>query len=65
MKMIILADEQYETLCNELASLEAYHWNDNSKHADACGSKILYELKEHSISEEEKDKILSMISVMW
>ena len=41
MKNLILTDEEYDMLVNELSSLSGYHWNDDRIHADDCGSKIL------------------------
>jgi len=41
MKQIILTDEEYVILIDELQSLWSYHWNDDKIHADDCGSKIL------------------------
>lgn len=41
MKKIILTDEEYVILIDELQSLWNYHWNDDAIHADNCGSKIL------------------------
>jgi hypothetical protein len=41
MREIILTDEEFETLLDELRSLYGYHWNDDHIHAKDCGSKIL------------------------
>ena len=41
-KKIILTDEEYDILTGELGSLWSYHWNDDSMHADDCGSDILW-----------------------
>lgn len=41
MRVITLSEEEWELLNSELSSLYMYHWNDDSKHADDCGSKTL------------------------
>ena len=41
MKQIILTNEEYDILIDELQSLWSYHWNSERIHADDCGSKIL------------------------
>lgn len=41
MKTLVLTDEEFELLTNELHSLYGYHWNDDSIHAKDCGSKAL------------------------
>jgi len=41
MKQIILTDEEYAILIDELQSLWHYHWGDDTIHADECGSYIL------------------------
>jgi hypothetical protein len=51
MKKIILTDEEYEALVAELQSLYSYHWNDDTIHADNCGSKVL-PIIEQKVSEE-------------
>ena len=38
---ILLTQEEYEQLIDELQSLYGYHWNDEHIHANDCGSKIL------------------------
>lgn len=40
-KQIILTEEEYALLCEELGSLYNYHWNDEHIHANDCGSKVL------------------------
>jgi len=62
MKIIILDEEQHNQLRSELASLESYHWNDNRIHARDCGSKVLYEMREHSITEEQKLQIEAILN---
>lgn len=61
MKLLILSDEQYETLRSELSSLYGYHWNDRTIHAKDCGSKILDSMDEYDISNESLNKILPLI----
>ena len=41
MKKIILSDEDFDTLLDELRQLYGYHWNDDHIHANDCGSKVL------------------------
>lgn len=40
MRTIVLTEEQYQMLVNELLELSGYHWNDD-KHSNDIGSKIL------------------------
>jgi len=61
MKLLILSDEQYETLCSELSSVYGYHWNDKTIHAKDCGSNILDSMDEYDISNESLNKIFTLI----
>ena len=43
---ISLSQEDYDVLIDELYSLSSYHWNDDQKLADDCGSKVLHKILE-------------------
>lgn len=63
MKKIILTDEEYDVLVDELQSLYSYHWNDDRIHANDCGSKILPIIEEKLASEQlasERRRILGL-----
>ena len=53
MKIIILSDEEYDLLEDELGSLYHYHWNDDHIHSDDCGSKALSIIREKIIEVEK------------
>lgn len=46
MIKIELTSEQAEILLKELYSLYGYHWNDDSFHANDCGSKVVDEIEQ-------------------
>ena len=52
MKTFTLTDEQAEQLLAELSSLHGYHYNDDTMHANDCGSKVIH-IIESQINEQK------------
>lgn len=62
---LILTDEEYEILVEELRSLFHYHWLDDHIHADDCGSKVLGVVESRAEDlEEESDRCQHCKSIL-
>lgn len=54
VKVIVLNDDDYQTLLSELQSLYNYHWNDDNIHADNCGSKVVGLIEQNTFTSGNK-----------
>ena len=55
MKKIILSDEEYNTLIEELVSLLSYKWSDLSLPSEDCGTKTIEMIKDNTYNLEEEE----------
>ena len=53
MKVIILTDDEYETLSSELQDLVAYKWNSDHVKADDCYSESLITIEKNTYERKE------------